>query len=120
MGTLVPMVVAKVLLQPAYVCRSAGVSLTEYYVKVLGWSVMVPALCSFVMWASLLRKFNISNLGEVCLIVASQALVCALLSFYFVFEAEDRRRVLSKIWPSRRAEQEAAASATVSLDLREP
>jgi len=119
MGTLVPMFVAKVLLQPAYVCRSAGVSLTEYYVKVLGRSVVVPAVCSFAIWASFLRKLDLTNLEEVCLVVALQASVCTLVSLYSVFEAEDRRLVLSKLWQRRRVKEAPGSSVNVSLDLRE-
>lgn len=120
MGTLVPMVVAKLFLQPAYVCRSAGIPLTNYYTKMLGVSVIIPALCSFVIWVSFLKKLDLPNLAVVCLVIALQALICAVVAFYFVFESEDRRRVLNKLWPRRRAEQVTAASASVRLDLREP
>jgi len=102
LGTLVPMFVAKVVLQPAYVCRSAGIPLAEYYLKSLGRGIVAPALSGLALWALFLRRFEPSNLAAVCLMVAGQACICAIVSFYFVFEAEDRRRVLVKIWPRYR------------------
>jgi O-antigen/teichoic acid export membrane protein len=104
MGTLVPMFVAKILMQPAYVCRSAGMPLAKYYMD-FARGVAVPALGGYALWVILLRRFTLSNIGEVSLVVGSQAVICALISFYFVFELDDRRRILSKIWPYRPADE---------------
>lgn len=120
MGTLVPMVVAKLFLQPPYVCRSAGLSLARYYIKDFGAGVVAPALSGVALWAFLLRRLELSSLWEVCLVVVLQAFVCALISFYFVFGSEDKRRVLNALWPRHRMDGAARASANVSLDLREP
>jgi O-antigen/teichoic acid export membrane protein len=106
MGTLVPMFVAKVILQPAYVCRSAGLPLGQYYLRDFGRGVAVPALCGLAVWALFLRRFNPSNLVDVCLTVALQSVICALVSFFLVFEAHERRLIFNKLWPQRRLAQE--------------
>lgn len=107
LGTLVPMIVAKFLLQPAYVCRTAGIPLAHYYVKVLGGSAVAPAACCLALWV-ILRNVELSGLGMVCLVVALQGLASALAAFFFVFGAEDRRRVAGKLWPRRQLAGQAS------------
>jgi len=109
MGTLVPMFVAKVILQPAYVCQTAGLSLWKYYFNDLGAGIAAPALCATVLWAAWLRNIEFSNLGVVCLIVGLQAAVCGVVSFYFVCGANDRRRIVQALWKEPRTEAGAAA-----------
>lgn len=111
MGTLVPMFVAKVVLQPAYVCRAAGVPLWKYYIQDLGTGIAAPALCCIGLWAFVFRRMEFSNLWMVCATVGAQGVVCAVAAFYFVLGSEDRRRLLAKIWPGRKMAGEAATSA---------
>ena len=109
MGTLVPMFVAKMILQPAYVCRSAGVSLAKYYLHDLGAGIMVPALCATASWGFLLRNVSFSHLGTVCLVVAVQAAICGVVSFYLTCEAAERQMILSAIWNRPRGQESEAA-----------
>lgn len=120
MGTLVPMFIAKIVLQPAYVCRSAGLPLARYYIRDFGGGVAAPALCSFGLWALLLRRVELPNIAMVCMVVALQALACAMMASYFVLGSEDRRRVLGKLWFRRGLAKESGAPASVNLGLREP
>ena len=99
LGTLVPMVVAKLFLQPAYVCRHAGISLSSYYIDVLGKSFVVPALLGLAMWRFLFHNLHLLSLWRVCGIIVLQASVCAIGAIFLVLEREDRNRVLSKLWP---------------------
>lgn len=109
MGTLVPMFVAKAVLQPAYVCRSAGISLARYYFRDLGVGILAPALCATGLWAVWLRRIEFSNLPTVCLVVAFQAAVCGVVSFYFACGANDRRKIVHALWKRPRTEAGAAA-----------
>ncbi|MGA9041490.1 MAG: oligosaccharide flippase family protein [Terriglobales bacterium] len=117
LGTLVPMVVAKLLLQPAYVCRHAGIPLRGYYVKVLGNSALVPALCGFAMWRLLFHNLYLLSLWRVCAIVVVQGLLCALGAYFFVLDREDRHRLVSKLLPRRSMKQDAADSAVLPPEL---
>jgi O-antigen/teichoic acid export membrane protein len=109
MGTLVPMFVAKVILQPAYVCRSAGVSLGRYYFRDLGAGVMVPALCATALWGFLLRNIPFSSLGTVCVVVALQGAICGVAAFYLVCETSERQTIVRAIWKRPRAQTSEAA-----------
>lgn len=109
MGTLVPMFVAKVILQPAYVCRSAGISPARYYFRDLGAGVMVPALCATALWGLLLRHVPLSSLGAVCLVVALQAAICGAAAFYLTCETSERRMIVRAMWKRPRAQTSEAA-----------
>jgi len=117
MGTLVPMFVAKVLLQPAYVCRHVGITLREYYVNVLGKSAVVPAVLGLAMWRLFFRNLYLLSLWRVCAIIVLQASLCAVGSFFFVLEREDRNRVLSKLWRLRKPSPEIADAAALTPEL---
>jgi O-antigen/teichoic acid export membrane protein len=118
LGTLVPMVAAKVFLQPAYVCRHAGIPLRWYYVNVLGKSAVVPALLGLVMWRLLFHNLHVLGLSRVCAIIALQASLCALGAFFLVLDREDRHRVLSKVWSGYKPKREPAVSNHISLGSR--
>jgi O-antigen/teichoic acid export membrane protein len=109
MGTLVPMFVAKMILQPAYVCRSAGLSLTRYYFSDLGTGVMVPALCATALWGFLLRNVPLSSLGTVCVVVVLQAAICGVAAFYLTCETSERQMIVRAIWKRPRARTSEAA-----------
>jgi hypothetical protein len=98
MGTLVPMFVAKMILQPAYVCRTAGISLARYYLYDFGTGVMVPAVCATALWGLFLRNVPFSNLGTVCLVIALQAAICGGVSFYLTCKTGERQMLLGAIF----------------------
>jgi O-antigen/teichoic acid export membrane protein len=108
MGTLVPMFVAKVLLQPAYVCRSAGISLMRYYVSDLGAGIMAPAICATLFW-TVLRNLHFSSLAGVCMVISLQAAVGCIATFFFVCGASDRRTIVRALWKQPATEASTAA-----------
>jgi O-antigen/teichoic acid export membrane protein len=117
MGTLVPMVVAKLFLQPAYVCRHAGISLREYYFAILGKSVLVPASLGLAMWWLVFRNIDLVNLWRVVVVVILQATLCAVASFFLIFEREDRHRLLSKLRSGRKGEAAPLPSPPITAEL---
>jgi O-antigen/teichoic acid export membrane protein len=102
MGTLVPMFVAKVILQPIYVCRSAGLSLWDYYIKDLGLGILTPALAALVLWFFSLRRISLDNLVAICAVIGIQAMVSLAVSFFAVFDAKERTLLVAKILPGKR------------------
>jgi O-antigen/teichoic acid export membrane protein len=110
LGTLVPMVVAKLFVQPVYVCRSAGISLSQYYGKILGHSAAVPAFTSLAIWALYFRKVEFPNLAATCLALVGQGAVSAIASFFFVFASDERQRIISKFWNRQKVRQQPAES----------
>jgi O-antigen/teichoic acid export membrane protein len=97
LGTLVPIVIAKFIVQPAYVCRTLKLSPGSYYLNLLGCSAAAPALTSVLIWAVLFRGATFSRVWTVCFVIAAQALVCALVSFVVAFTREERSLLATKL-----------------------
>lgn len=97
LGTLVPITIAKFIIQPAYVCRALKLSPGCYYLNLLGRSAAAPAFASVLIWALLFRNTTFSKVWTVCLIIAAQALVCAAISFVFAFTLEERSLLITKL-----------------------
>jgi O-antigen/teichoic acid export membrane protein len=116
LGTFVPMIVAKVVLQPAFVCRQIGVSLFDYYVRVLGQSAIVPGVTALSMWVLLQHSLDQQRLAGVCAIVLVQASACALSAFLFVFDREDRCLILSKLATRRKMTEQAQAHIVLTAE----
>jgi O-antigen/teichoic acid export membrane protein len=111
LGTLVPMAVAKLVVQPAYVCKHLKIPLYMYYSRLLGRSILPPALVSVLIWWLMMRKLYLPNIGTVCLIMFCQATLVAMLTFFVSFNKIERQSVLSRI-RSRRPEPLAACGAS--------
>jgi O-antigen/teichoic acid export membrane protein len=109
MGTFVPMAIAKLFVQPWYVCKHLEIPLGTYYFKLLGRSVVPPALAAVLLWACLLRRFNLQSIWSVCLVIAGQAIIGALVTAYFTFEKEERSRVFGKLFSKQQVSVQADA-----------
>jgi O-antigen/teichoic acid export membrane protein len=115
LGTLVPIAVAKVFIQPAYVCRHLGLSLEKYYFDLLGRSIIPTALTSFLIWVFLFRKFTFPNVITVCVAMAFQALVLATVAFFVAFNKTDKKMLLSKLAPILRLQKSAPVDARLEV-----
>jgi O-antigen/teichoic acid export membrane protein len=101
LGTLVPMFIAKLFIQPIYVCKHLQIPLATYYFKLLGRSIGPPALGAVILWKCFLEKLYLPNIALVCVVIISQAVVCGLLSFIFAFTSAERQFVLTRIFSPR-------------------
>jgi len=101
LGTLVPMFIAKLFIQPIYVCKHLQIPLATYYFKLLGRSIGPPALGAVILWKCFLEKLYLPNIALVCVVIISQAFVCGLLSFIFAFTSAERQSVLTRIFSQR-------------------
>ncbi len=99
LGTLVPIAVAKILIQPGYVCRHLQFSLRAYYFDLLGRSIVPTALSSFLLWVFVFRKLTSSNVVTICSVMVFQALIVAAVAFLFAFNKNDKNMLLGKILP---------------------
>jgi O-antigen/teichoic acid export membrane protein len=99
LGTLVPMVVAKLFIQPVYVCRQLNLSLLDYFAKLIGRPFIVAGLSSAFAWALLFSRLHYSNIGILALAVSGQVLFSGLVTLFFAFNPEERHSVLSRILP---------------------
>ncbi len=99
LGTLVPIAVAKLFIQPAYICRHLQLSLKTYYLDLLGRSIVPTALSSFFMWVLLFRRVNFPNVFTVCLVMILQAVIVAAVAFFVAFNKNEKNVLLDKILP---------------------
>ena len=117
LGTLLPIVFAKCIIQPVYVCRTLKLSPATYYLNLLVRSASGPALTSVLVWALLFRSATFSKIWTVCFVIAAQAVVCALVSFFSAFTREERSLLIVKLRPRPTPAQQN--SRTVGLAVME-
>ena len=99
LGTLIPMTIAKLFIQPIYVCRHLPLPLRTYYGNLLGRSIVPAALSSIILWVLLFSKIDFTNLLVLCVAISFQALVTAAVAFYFAFDKEEKSMLADKILP---------------------
>ena len=99
LGTLVPMVVAKLVIQPVYVCRQLSLPLATYLTRLIGRPFAVAALSSISLWVFFFKRFHFSNLEILMLAVAGQVVLVSLITLFLAFSHEERQHVISKIVP---------------------
>jgi O-antigen/teichoic acid export membrane protein len=102
LGSLVPMVVAKLFVQPAYVCKSLNLSLYQYYVKLWGRSILAPAIPAFLIWFFWGRKIEFPNVMVVCSVILLQAAAAGIISFFLIFGREEQKDLLAKLIPVKK------------------
>jgi O-antigen/teichoic acid export membrane protein len=116
LGTLVPIAIAKILIQPAYVCYHLELSLKKYYLELLGRSIVPTAFTSFLIWLSLFRTVAFPNVFTVCLTMLFQALVVAALAFLFAFDKTDKHLLLDKILPILHLQRRSGLERTLEVN----
>jgi len=104
LGSLVPMVIVKLLVQPAYVCRSLNIPLYRYYLKLLGRSILPPALASLLIWFIWGRRIDFPNVLMVCAVILLQAAIAGVVSFFLVFGRREQKELLARLNPVKKLE----------------
>jgi O-antigen/teichoic acid export membrane protein len=116
LGTLVPIAVAKVFIQPGYVCRHLQLSLKTYYLDLLGRSIVPTALSSFLLWVFVFRKLTSSNVVTICAMMVLQALMVAAVAFVFAFNKNDKNMLLGKILPMLHLQRRTALGESLEIN----
>jgi O-antigen/teichoic acid export membrane protein len=104
LGSLVPMAVAKLLVQPAYVCKSLKLSLYQYYIKLWGRSVLAPGIPIFLIWFLWGRKIEFPNVLIVCTVILLQAVVAGIIAFFLIFGRPEQKDLLGKLVPTKKVQ----------------
>jgi O-antigen/teichoic acid export membrane protein len=89
MGTIVPMLVVKILIQPVYALRAAEMSAWEYLYKGLGRPVLVASL--FVFLAKLLPLSSETSAPLFVATVTVQVMIFLALTWFLGLTREERR-----------------------------
>ena len=95
MGTLIPMVLSKILLQPYFVCRAIGLNLHEYLTFLLVTCVkcLVPLVGFYIVIASLLKP-QYTTIGA---LFAIQIVCFAGIFYLFILSREEKQYLTTKL-----------------------
>ena len=104
LGSLVPMAIAKLLIQPAYVCKFLNLSLFQYYIKLLGRSILAPAIPTFLIWFFWGRRIEFTSVLLVCAVIVMQAAIAGAISFFLVFGECEQKDLLAKFIPAKKVQ----------------
>jgi O-antigen/teichoic acid export membrane protein len=99
LGTAVPLLVTRLIVQPRYVCRALDLDLRAYYLE-LGRAALLAVLSQLPLLA-VVQAFGISSLPMMLLLVLGYYPLCWVLLYRAVLPATDRRRIGSAIPPLR-------------------
>ncbi|MBV9483875.1 MAG: polysaccharide biosynthesis protein [Acidobacteria bacterium] len=101
LGTAVPCLVVRLILQPIYICRHANVSLRRYYAELYGRTALVTALAVIVPWALFFRWLAQPRILTLAAVITGQCLLAIAAVYTLAFPSEDRSviaRALRKAW----------------------
>jgi O-antigen/teichoic acid export membrane protein len=91
LGTAIPLLVAKLFLQPVYICRVLALDLHTYYFE-LGRAALLAAL-SQVPLLAFVQTFGITSLPMMLVIAIGYYPACWMLLYLGLLRASDRRRI---------------------------
>jgi O-antigen/teichoic acid export membrane protein len=102
MGTAIPMIIMKLFVQPAYVCRHVGLNLQEYYVGILGRTSVFTCLSVIVPAFFLFNAVSQPGLLMIAALVTTQVLIATTAGYFTVFGKEERQAILSSLFQACR------------------
>jgi len=97
LGTLIPMLIAKLLIHPAYACRQLKLPLRDYYLKTLGKAALLSALGVVIPWLIVFRFFPTTSIYSVVALIMAQSLVAVAIASFTVLTPAERSSVLDKL-----------------------
>jgi O-antigen/teichoic acid export membrane protein len=89
LGTMVPMMITKLCIQPWYFCKAAKLELLEYW-SLLGKAIMATAV-SLLLPALLSLRFALPNYGVLALIAVASVFCFAPVVLFLLFSREERQ-----------------------------
>ena len=95
LGTAIPALVTRLILQPRYVCGVLALDLRAYYVE-LGRVALLAVLSQLPLLA-VVRTLGLSSLAMMLLLVMAYYPICWILLYRAILPATDRRRIGSAI-----------------------
>ena len=102
MGTMIPMIAMKLMVQPTYVCRQVGISLKEYYFVTLGRTILLAGITIAVPALVLRGLAAQANLFTIAALITLQALIATIASLFLVFGRDERRMIVSALHQASR------------------
>jgi hypothetical protein len=94
-GTAIPLLVTKLILQPPYVCRALALDLRAYCLE-LGRAALLAILSQMPLLA-FVQTFGIASLPMMLMITLGYYPLCWMLLYVGLLRESDRRRIGSAI-----------------------
>lgn len=96
LGTAIPMMIIRIFIQPAYTCRTIGLSVREYCVTTLLVTTL-KTLLPLLLYFFIARNFLKATYASIILCSIIQLLLLLPVVFYFVLSAKEREGAISLI-----------------------
>jgi len=90
LGTTIPCLAIRLFVQPAYVCRHAGISVRHYYVALFGRAMFATALGVLLPWALLFRWISQPKMPVLLAVIACQCLIAISAAYALALGKEER------------------------------
>jgi O-antigen/teichoic acid export membrane protein len=91
LGTAIPLLVTRLILQPRFICRALALDLRSYYLE-LGRAALLAILSQLPLLA-FVHAFGVSSLPMMLMLVLGYYPLCWILLYRAVLPAADRRRI---------------------------
>ena len=101
-GSAIPMIIMKLCVQPLYICRNIGISLTHYYIRILALGSFISGFALFVPWIILFRNLESNSYWQLSLLILSQSLIAVPIVYMFVFDRVEKSKILSSLFGKSR------------------
>ena len=115
LGTAIPMIILKLLVQPVYVCRHIGLPRTGYYMNILGRAAATAAGAVLLPAFFLFKVFSTSpGIIQIFVLVTGQLAISALVGYSTLFGKQERQNILRVLRQAlRRSDGESAGPAAI-------
>ncbi len=101
LGTLIPMLVVWLFVQPVYVCRKMDISAATFYLRLFGRPAVVTCAAMFLPWLLLFQRMGQATLASFAACATCQAIIGFGAVYLFVLGREERDWVAQTLIPVR-------------------
>ncbi len=102
-GTLIPMLIAKLCILPVYACRQLNLPLAEYYLRILAKPALFSASVVFFPWILVFRHFVTTNILSVVTLIIAQGILAVSTMFFVLLTSAERSQALSQLFSAGKA-----------------
>ena len=112
------MIIFKIFIQPAYVCRHIGLPRAGYYVGILGQASAVAFIAVWLPAFFLFKTISDLNLIQMGALAGTQLIIATVAGYFTVFGKDERQTIvrvlLQAIRPHKKAAEFAPQAAKAS------
>jgi len=96
-GSAIPGMIMKLCIQPSYVCRNIGISLRHYYIRILGFGILVCGFAVIIPWIFLFRNLESDSYLKLSFLILSQVFIAFPVIYMFVFDRLEKFKIVDSL-----------------------